>query len=63
MWLNIAKRGWKFQHVSQVLHDYRFVHDPSSKEWHVPEKRQLATKYIRKKHLTVFLKAKASQNI
>lgn len=63
MWLNIAKRGWEFQHVSQVFHDYRFVHDPSSKEWHVPEKRQLATQYIRKKHFTVFLKAQVQQKL
>jgi glycosyltransferase involved in cell wall biosynthesis len=57
LWLNIAKKGWKFHHVSSVLHDYRFIYDPNLKEWHVPKKRQIALKYIRNKHFDLFLKA------
>lgn len=57
LWLNMAKKGCKFYHVSSVLHDYRFIYDPSLKEWHVPQKRQIALKYIRKKHFDLFLKA------
>jgi glycosyltransferase involved in cell wall biosynthesis len=57
LWLNMAKKGCKFHHVSSVLHDYRFIYDPSLKEWHVPQKRQIALKYIRKKHFDLFLKA------
>jgi glycosyltransferase involved in cell wall biosynthesis len=57
LWLNMAKKGWKFHHVPSVLHDYRFIYDPLLKEWHVPKKRQIALRYIRKKHFDLFLKA------
>ena len=59
LWLNIAQRGWKFYHVPEVLHDYRFIYDPAIKEWHVPENKQLAHKYIKEKHREIFLKTAA----
>ncbi|MEL7039063.1 MAG: glycosyltransferase [Cyanobacteria bacterium J06592_8] len=59
LWLNIAQKGWKFHHLPEVLHDYRFIYDPALKEWHVPEKQKLAKKYIREKHREIFLKAVA----
>ncbi|MGD1808355.1 glycosyltransferase family 2 protein [Dapis sp. BLCC M126] len=57
LWLNIAQRGWKFHHIPEVLHDYRFIYDPAQKEWHVREKQKLAKKYIQEKHRDLFLKA------
>ena len=59
LWLNIAQRGWKFHHIPEVLHDYRFIYDPLHKEWHVPEKHKLAKKYIQEKHRDLFLKTAA----
>jgi len=59
LWLNMAQRGWKFYHVPEVLHDYRFIYDPAIKEWHVPENKQLAHKYIKEKHREIFLKTAA----
>ncbi|MDJ0620593.1 MAG: FkbM family methyltransferase [Calothrix sp. MO_192.B10] len=55
LWLNIAKKGWKFHHIPEVLLDCRFDYDPTVK--YTREKQQLAREYIREKHRDLFLKA------
>ena len=56
LWLNIAKRGWKFHHIPEVLLDCRFDYDPALK--YTREKQQLAREYIREKHRDLFLKTR-----
>lgn len=50
LWLTFAEKGWKFEHVSAVLFDYRFRERSMRSTMDIQRNKQLIYEYIMRKH-------------
>ncbi|KAB8330881.1 glycosyltransferase family 2 protein [Scytonema tolypothrichoides VB-61278] len=49
-WLDVAKNGWKFYHISEVLFDYRVRAGSMVSACNIPENQKLLIQYVTNKH-------------
>lgn len=62
-WLRVAKKKWDFYHIPEVLFYCRISQNSQEKLWNVPQNRKIAVRYIRKKHLDLYLRALLSRTL